>query len=110
MPRSFEESFCAKTGCSPDAFERMVLWRGIHRRALPIAWVLWISNRGYFDLELQSIRSIGMATSWRELRSELDWYRSECRKRGRPRRYLAVRLSSGRLTRLFKTTFTEHAA
>src|SRR4051812_11630452 len=97
MPRSFEETFCTKTGCSPDAFAKTILWRALHRRALPVAWVLWTVNRHYYDLELQTIRSMAAVTTARELRSELDWYRSEYKKRGGLRRYLAVRLSSRRL-------------
>jgi hypothetical protein len=96
--KPFREAYLERFQCSPERFERDVFRRGLHRRALPLAWVIRQLAPAYFDLEINTIRYLGNSRSSEEFRSELDSYRSEYRRKGGfLRTMLAVRLSGTRL-------------
>src|ERR1043165_1650951 len=80
-PKTFRESFCERFGCPPEAFERRVFWRCLYRRSLPLSLVVYLVNRNYFALDLQTIKQLGVARSLQEFRGELESFRYEYRMR-----------------------------
>jgi hypothetical protein len=99
--KTFREAYCHRFGCEPAHFEQSVLRRALHRRSLPIAWLMRVLKPGYFELEVRTLRYLGDAQSSREFRAELDSYRSEYRKQGGfLRNAFAFRLSGRRLIEL----------
>jgi hypothetical protein len=96
-PKTFRESFCERFGCPPEAFERRVFWRCLYRRSLPLSLVVYLVNRNYFALDLQTIKQLGVARSLQEFRGELESFRYEYRMRGGLLRNLRVRVSGKRL-------------
>jgi hypothetical protein len=100
-PTTFQEQFCQRVGCLPDAYGRKVFWRCLHRRSLPLAALIHLLNRNFFELDFATIRQLGLARSFAEYRAEVDSFRYECGMRGGfLRRTLRVRVSGGRLMAL----------
>ena len=96
--KSFREAYVDRFQCGAEGFERALLPRALHRRALPLAWALQRLSPAFFELEFRTLRYLGNARSSEEFRSELDSYRSEYRRRGGfLRTAFAVRLSGNRL-------------
>ena len=96
-PKTFREKFCDRFGCPPEAFERRVFWRCLHRRTLPLALIVYLIHRQHFAHDLQTIRQAGLCRSPEEFRSELEAFHYESRMRGGLLRNLKVRLSGRRL-------------
>ncbi len=95
---SFREAYVERFQCSPEDFERDLLRRGLHRRALPLRWLIQAVMPGYFELEFHTLRYLGNARSSEQFRAELDSYRSEYRGHGGVlRNVFGVRLSGKRL-------------
>ena len=103
-PKTFRETYCDRFGCPADAFEKRVFWRCLYRRSLPLAWLVHLLNRQYFDLDLQTIRQLGVSRSAQEFRGELEAFRYEYRMRGGLFRKLRVRVSGKRLVALLRET------
>lgn len=96
--KSFREAYLERFQCGADGFESDLLRRGLHRRALPLAWLIRRLAPDYFDLELHTVRYLGNSRSSEEFRAELDSYRSEYRRMGGVlRTVFAIRLSGTRL-------------
>jgi hypothetical protein len=107
-PKSFQEAFCDRFACSPGAYERRVFWQSIHRRSLPIALLIFVLFRRYFDLDMQTIRQLGVSRSAEEFRGEIESFRYEYRMRGGFfRETLGVRISGKRLMALLYSTFPQ---
>lgn len=74
-PQQFDTiraAFCAVHRCAPEAFEKKVLWFGLHRHAwLPAHWMWWF-ERGYFVDDIGAIRHMGDARSEPELQRAID--------------------------------------
>ena len=103
--KSFREAYLDRFQCGADAFEKDLLRRGLHRRALPVAILLRALAPRFFDMELRTIRYLGNARSSEEFRAELDAYRSEYRRHGGIlRNLLTVRLSGSRLIGILMET------
>ena len=95
---SFREAYLGRFECGTEAFEKDLLRRGLHRRALPFVWAVRTLAPGFFELELRTARYLGNARSSEEFRAELDSYRSEYRRHGGVlRNVCGVRLSGRRL-------------
>ena len=101
-PKTFRESFCERFKCPAEDFERRIFWRCLYRRSLPIAALVYLFRRGYFDLDFQTIRQLGVARSSEEFRVELETFRYEYRMRGGVLRGLRVRVSGKRLSELLR--------
>jgi len=103
--KSFREAYLDRFACAPEAFEKDLLRRGLHRRALPLVLVIRGCAPRFFEMELRTIRYLGNSCSSAEFRAELDSYRSEYRRRGGVlRNLLAVRLSGTRLIAILMET------
>jgi hypothetical protein len=100
-PRTFQEAFCLEARCSPEEYESKVFWRCLHRRALPLSALLFRINPTLFDVDIRTIRQLGVARSFEEFCGEVDSFRSENRRHGGfLRRQLYVRVSGRRLMAL----------
>jgi hypothetical protein len=96
--KSFREAYLERPQRGSGSFENDILWRGLHRRALPLAWLVRIILPNFFEMELRTISYLGNSRSSGEFRAELDTYRSEYRRHGGfLRNALGVRLSGRRL-------------
>lgn len=99
--KSFREAYLEKSQSSSESFEKDVVRRGLHRSALPLAWMIRALKPGFFELELRTARYLGNARSSEEFRAELASYHSEYRRRGGfLRNTLGIRLSGKRLADL----------
>jgi len=97
-PRSFRDAFCQVTGCGAEDFEIRVFWRCLHRRSLAISALIYLMRPTYFSFDFQTIRQLGVATSFEEFGAEIDSFRSDNRRHGGLlRRTLRVRVSGRRL-------------
>src|SRR5262249_43613812 len=95
---SFREAYIERLGCDSEAFEEDLIRRGLHRRGLPIRWLIRAFAPRFFEMELRTARYLGNARSSEEFRIELDTYRSEYRRHGGiVRKTLGVRFSGKRL-------------
>jgi hypothetical protein len=100
--KSFRESYCERFQCPAEGFENRVFWRCLYRRSLPLSLLVHLCNRKYFDLDLQTIRQLGVCRSTQEFRTELESFRYEYRMRGGFLRQLRVRVSGKRLMGLLR--------
>jgi hypothetical protein len=100
---TIRDAFCAVHRCTPEAFEKKVLWFGLHRHAwLPAHWMWWF-ERGYFVDDIGAIRHMGDARSEAELqRAGDDLENLRLVERGIRRGTLALRVSSTRAIRLLQ--------
>ncbi len=101
-PKTFREAYCEQFNCPPAEFELRVFWRCLYRRSLPLAALVYLLNRRYFLLDLQTIRQLGVSRSPQEFRGELEAFRYEYRTRGGILRQLRVRVSGKRLVALLR--------
>jgi hypothetical protein len=100
---SFREAFCQRFACSPEEFEKRVLWRALYRRSLPLSALVYSWNQRFFDLDLRTIRQLGLARSSEEFRAEIESFRFESRmQRGFLKRTLRLRISGKRLMQLLE--------
>ncbi len=96
--KTFREAFCARFACAAENYERRVFWRALHRRCLPLAALIYALAPRYFELDLQAIRQLGLATSSAEFRAEIDSFRSDYRmSRHWLKNSLRLRISGKRL-------------
>jgi len=105
-PQQFDtirEAFCAVHRCPPEAFEKKVLWFGLHRHAwLPAHWMWWF-ERGYFVDDIGAIRHMGDARSEPELQRAIDDLENlKLVERSIRRGTLALRVSATRTIRLLQ--------
>ena len=106
--KNFRDSFFERFACPSEKFEKRVFWRALYRCSLPLAVLVYVLYRRYFDMDFQVIRQLGVAISADEFYSELDSYRSEYRmQRGFLRNTLRVRVSGKRLMRILEETTLE---
>lgn len=100
---TIREAFCAVHRCGPEAFEKQVLWFGLHRHAwLPAHWMWWF-ERGYFVDDLGAIRHMGDARSEPELQRAIDDLENlKLVERSIRRGPLAIRVSATRTIRLLQ--------
>ncbi len=100
---TIRDAFCAVHRCAPEAFEKKVLWFGLHRHAwLPAHWMWWF-ERGYFVDDIGAIRHMGDARSEPELqRASDDLENLKLVERSIRRGTLALRVSATRTIRLLQ--------
>jgi hypothetical protein len=100
--KSFRENYCERFGCPLEDFENRVFWRCLYRRSLPLSLVVYLTHRKHFELDLQTIRQLGVCRGTQEFRSELESFRYDYRMRGGLLRRLRVRVSGKRLMALLR--------
>jgi hypothetical protein len=100
--KSFRENYCERFGCPLEDFENRVFWRSLYRRSLPLSLVVHLTNRRHFELDLQTIRQLGVCRGTQEFRAELESFRYDYRMRGGVLRRLRVRVSGKRLMALLR--------
>lgn len=101
-PKTFRESYCERFNCPPEDYERRVFWRCLYRRSLPLSLLVYLFRRDHFNLDLQTIRQLGVCRSSREFRDELEAFRYEYQMQGGILRNLRVRISGKRLIQLLR--------
>jgi len=107
--KTFRESFCERFGCPPEEYEKRVFWKCLYRRSLPLAVLVHMFKRPFFNLDLQTIRQIGFARNTQEFRTELENFRYDYRMQGGLLRLLRVRVSGKRLMALLRSVAPPHA-
>ncbi len=100
--KSFRESYCEALGCPVEDFQRRVFWRCLYRRSLPLSVLVYWLKPKHFDLDLQTIRQLGVCRSTQEFRAELEAFRYEYQMQGGILRQLRVRVSGKRLMGLLR--------
>jgi hypothetical protein len=103
---TFRKLFCELEKCADDRFEKVVFWKALRRRTLPVAWILHLLNPVRFSLDFDIIRQVGSATSYYEVEAISNSLRFDYGGDNKFfRRVLGVRLSGRRILRLANTVF-----
>lgn len=101
-PRTFRESFCERFNCPSESYEKRVFWRCLYRRSFPLSLLVYLFRREHFNLDIQTIRQLGVCRSSREFRDELEAFRYEYQMQGGLLRSFRVRISGKRLISLLR--------
>ena len=80
--RNFRQAYCETFGGEPEVFEERVFWRCLYRRAFLLSALLYWWNKDHFRPDFRLIRQLGVCSSNREFRSEVETYEYEDRMRG----------------------------
>jgi hypothetical protein len=97
---SFQETYCAGTGCSPVQFRRRVFWRCLPPMTRLAAPLFGGMNSEYFSADRDLIASAGRAASVAQIRDEIRDYFHDPRNQLWLRGKLRLRLSTARLRAL----------
>ncbi len=98
MSQKFKQSFCHYVQGPEEHFERHLFRHGLHRISLPVSLILFWINPQFFELDLLLIRRLGVSTSRRQFRGEIENYRRNLRRSGNVlKRRLLLRVSGERL-------------
>jgi hypothetical protein len=97
---SFQETYCAATGCSPPRFRTRIFWRCLNPVAAFIAPLLGGPSADFFSADRDLIAQVGRATSMERIHEEVRDYFHDPRNRSWLRRRLKLRLSTARLRSL----------
>ena len=99
---TFRELYCEHHGITTQQYERVLLWRSLHRRARPFYWLLRL-NRDYSAPDLEFVRGVGALRSRRGFRDEAAEFHYHPKNRGLLRTLLRLRVSSRRLQAIFES-------
>ena len=100
--RSYAERYCSLHGLPPERFTDHVFKRSLHA---PLRWLWpligWMV-RSHFEIDRQTVQTIGRFHSRREMSEELIEFSYHPRNRHFMRRVAGQRLSTHRLRRLLR--------
>jgi hypothetical protein len=96
----FSELFCARQRVDPARYADTMFWRCLHRRTWPVAGIIKVIARDYFQPDYELIRSVGQLSSTKELRDELANFNFHPGNHGWMRRRLKFRVSGRKLYRV----------
>jgi hypothetical protein len=106
VARAFPRCLLQTFRCPTETFERKVFWRCLHRRSLPLSWLLFRLKPAFFKHDLACIHQLGLTRSPAEFDAEVDWFIATVRQEhGDLASLLRLRLSGRRLLRLRKEIF-----
>lgn len=97
MNKSFAEIFCSHHGLPPARYVPALFRRILYPHAVPLAPVLRLFSRTYFEPDFELIRNVSFATQWQELRDAISEFHSHPRSRDFLRSRLRLRVSTRRL-------------
>lgn len=98
--QTLEEKFCAKHGCTPEQFSRRVFWLCLHRHALPLAPIILLVNRDYFESDRELIADIRRAVKMNQVWEGIREFFLSPRHQGWLHKRANVRVSAHRLINL----------
>lgn len=105
-PKTFREAVCDCFGCQPDDYERKVFWRCMHRHALPIAFLIYRVEPGFFREDFDLIREVGRVRNPVMFTTELNYFHGRnARDRSWLRTDFYIRVSGKRLLNLKNRIF-----
>jgi hypothetical protein len=105
--KTFRELYCEQNQIPLARFESDLVVRSLHRRALPIYWLLRL-NRDYASADFEFVRGVGALRNRREFRTEAAEYQYHPHNRGWLRSMLKLRVSTQRLQKIFEREIEEH--
>ena len=94
---TFESCYCARHGCSPEAFARKVMLHSMPPPYRPLAAVIALVSPKVFAEDLRLVQYCGEATSMRRIRDEIAGHFSDAGYWSFWRRRLNFRMSTARL-------------
>jgi hypothetical protein len=98
--KKFRELYCERNEIAADDFERVLLRRGLHRRAKLVYWLLAMFAH-YRDADLEFIRSVGALTNLRSFNNLVFDFHTHSHNRWYLRRVLRLRVSTRRVYSIF---------
>lgn len=101
---TFAECFCARHGVPREGYARAVFARALYRRARPVAWLLPVFRRDYFEADFDLIHEIEWLRRAGDFEREVERFYEHPRNRGCLRQGLRLRISTHRLKRLVRET------
>lgn len=103
---TFKTAYCIAHRCPPERFGDRVFRTTLHRRTLPVALILRRLKSELFEADFELIRAAGDATDPRQLEEYVQEYRLDSRNLSWARRAALLRISTRRLRRLARSTWT----
>src|ERR1041384_5730148 len=103
--RTFRQTYCERFNIAPEAFERAVFWQCLYPHEGLLARVIERLRPGFFDGDLELIRTVGDCTSSADVSVEVGDYRYHQPPTGVWRRVIRVRVSGQRLLDLSAKCF-----
>jgi len=101
-PPDLRAIYCQIHQCTPDQFKENVLWKTVHRRALPFLPIIRLLRPGFFKPDFELIEDVGSATRLHEILSVINSFRNDCE---REKRFfhdqLRLRISGRRFYQVF---------
>lgn len=107
--KTFRERYCERRGIATERFERELVYRSLHRWALPFYWLLGM-NHEYTSPDYDLVRGVGDLRQWREFRGEAVEYHYHPYNRGFLRTVLRLRVSVQRLQRVLERELRDAAS
>jgi hypothetical protein len=105
-PKPFREAFCEHYGCALEAYADEVFRRGLHRHAVPVAWLIRALKPSYFDEDFEFIEEVGEVTNSELFKNEINYFHGRnLRHRSWIRRLFRIRLSGQRVVRIRRRLF-----
>lgn len=71
-PTDLRSAFCLQTACTDSAFVRAFFWQGLHRHAVPLAFLIRLVAPAFFRNDDEFIRYLGNDRSMEEVEDDID--------------------------------------
>ncbi len=103
--QTFCDAVCKRFGIAREQYEEEVFRRCVFPATRFLSRLFRCLRPRAFEDDFELIRSVASCTSVREMRAEVNWFRSACPPRGFGRRVLHMRVSGKRLVGLAAQVF-----
>jgi len=100
QPRTFEQRFCSHHQCDAAAFRRFVFWQSLPPRIRPFAKLMWACHRAFFLPDQRLVEEAAKARCVDDVQLDAHDFRQDPANRRFLRRFLRLRISTGRLITL----------
>jgi hypothetical protein len=108
--KTLEQSFCEAHRCEPRQFRRRLFRQALYPHARLFAPLLGGFNSAYFTADRELIAAAAQASTMRQLREEVRYFRGSADLRRWPRGVARLRISTKQLIRLGRAHLSEPAA
>jgi hypothetical protein len=104
--QQFQVLFCQQFDCPPSEYEKRAFRALLYLHARPVAWMIRILSRGFFEEDLKFIRDLGEAEDFREAAETVADFRDKNSGwRGFWRKRLKLRVSGRKAAQLARQLF-----
>jgi len=111
VEKSFRTRYCDRYQCPEEGFEKAILLKVLHRRSVPIAWLLLRVHPSVFQTDYRILSQIGNVSSRNNLLADARDIRHDYQRLndfGFLRRFLNLRISGQRLLAVSNQVWGPH--